>query len=114
MFAKGQSGNPKGRKPGTPNKATRTVRETFEAVFVSLQSSDKANLLVWAEENPTDFYRLSAKLIPLQVRAEVDDAPVLTDVERAAKIASLLALAASRRAHAEAVSSTDRRVESAA
>jgi hypothetical protein len=102
MFAKGQSGNPKGRKPGTPNRATRTVRETFEAVFVALQSSDKANLLVWAEENPTDFYRLSAKLIPLQVRAEADDKVAVSALEVAAKVSSLLALARAREAEASA------------
>ncbi len=102
MFAKGQSGNPKGRKPGTPNKATRTVRETFEAVFVSLQSSDRANLLVWAEENPTDFYRLSARLIPLQVRSEADERVPFSDLEAAARISSLLALAREREAEASA------------
>ena len=102
MFAKGQSGNPKGRKPGTPNKATRTVRETFEAVFVSLQSSDKASLRVWAEANPSDFYKLSTKLMPVQVRAEIDHRADLSNTDRAARLASLLARVAAREAEAEA------------
>jgi len=56
-----------GRTKGTPNKVTRSVREQFAFVFSRLQESDTANLEVWAEANPTEFYRLASKLIPMQV-----------------------------------------------
>lgn len=59
-----------GRKAGTPNKITATVRQRFEEAFEKLQSSDKANLTTWAEENPTEFYKLSAKLIPTDVAVQ--------------------------------------------
>lgn len=61
-----------GRPKGVPNKVTKTVRETFERVFTQLQQSDTASLEVWAEGNPTEFYRLCSKLIPAQVEAKVD------------------------------------------
>ncbi len=56
-----------GRQKGTPNKVTATVRETFERVFSQLQEGDDANLQTWAEQNPTEFYKLSSKLIPTDV-----------------------------------------------
>ena len=59
-------GKPKtgGRKAGTPNRITKTVREAFEQVFSQLQGSGTASLFVWAERNPTEFYKLASKLIP--------------------------------------------------
>lgn len=56
-----------GRQKGTPNKVTRAVREHFEQAFQLLQEDDNANLLSWARANPTEFYRLSSKLIPTDV-----------------------------------------------
>jgi len=59
-----------GRQPGTPNKVTRAIREHFEHAFELLQQDDTANLTSWARANPTEFYRLSSKLIPTQVNAQ--------------------------------------------
>jgi UV DNA damage repair endonuclease len=64
---KGQTNNPNGRPKGSPNKATKTVREHFAHAFNLLQESDTANLHQWAQSNPTEFYRLASKLIPMQV-----------------------------------------------
>ncbi len=63
-----------GRKAGTPNKVTRTVKEAFEAVFQDMQKDPKnpANLAAWAETQPTEFYKLAAKLIPSEIKANVD------------------------------------------
>lgn len=97
MFKPGQSGNPKGRPKGIPNKTTKVVRETFERVFTQLQEGDDTNLKAWASKNPTEFYKLSTKLIPLQVEAEVNDITDLTEAQRAARAASILALARARR-----------------
>jgi len=54
-----------GRPKGVPNKITRTVREAYEHTFKLLQESDgKASLTNWAQANPTEFYKISSKLIP--------------------------------------------------
>ena len=63
-----------GRKTGVSNKIPNTVRDSFFDTFVELQKDSKANLYAWAKNNPTDFYKLSAKLIPtaMEVKAEVE------------------------------------------
>lgn len=53
-----------GRKKGTPNRLTRSVKEAFEEAFRQLQGDPDASLPTWAKENPTEFYKLAAKLIP--------------------------------------------------
>lgn len=70
-FKKGESGNLAGRPKGTPNKLTRTVKETVLAVFNDLQSDPEANLLSWAQQEPTEFYKIASKLIPTEVKADV-------------------------------------------
>lgn len=65
-FQKGQSGNPAGRKPGTQNRLTLTVKQGFEAAFEKMQDGEHA-LDKWAAKNPTDFYKLASKLIPVQM-----------------------------------------------
>jgi len=56
-----------GRTKGTQNKLTQSVKDAFEAAFSDLQGDENNSLLAWAKKNPTDFYKLAAKLIPLQV-----------------------------------------------
>lgn len=58
------------------NKITRTVKETVLAVFNDLQADPKANLFSWGKENPTDFYKIAAKLIPTEVNATVKDVTI--------------------------------------
>jgi hypothetical protein len=62
-----------GRTKGTPNKTTRLVKEVFANVFDQLQQDPKANLKEWAKENPTEFYKLSSKLIPVQVAGDPEN-----------------------------------------
>lgn len=71
-FEKGKSGNANGRAKGIPNKITKTVKETVLAVFNDLQEDPKANLLSWGKDNPTDFYKIAAKLIPTELNASVE------------------------------------------
>lgn len=54
-----------GRKKGTPNKLTASAREAFAAAFRGLGGSD--GLMRWAEENQTEFYKLYARLIPVEL-----------------------------------------------
>jgi hypothetical protein len=72
-----------GRRKGTPNKSTLAIREALLQVFADLQQgSGEANghLMDWALRNATDFYKLSAKLLPRQVTVEAGD-PAITRVE---------------------------------
>lgn len=65
-----QEGNT-GRQTGSTNKLTKTVRDTFESVFNTLQKDPKAKLSAWAKNNPTDFYKIASKLIPSEIKADV-------------------------------------------
>jgi hypothetical protein len=67
MFIKGNKGKPKGAQ----NKLTKSVKEAFEIAFSELQGDSEANLTNWAKENPTEFYKLAAKLIPTSVNADL-------------------------------------------
>lgn len=69
-FQKGQSGNPSGRKKGSANKVTRDIRQAFLDAFDALQQEPGVNLVDWAKDQPTEFYRLSGKLIPAKVETE--------------------------------------------
>ena len=72
-----------GREKGTPNKSTSAIREAMLAVFEELQAragGDNAHFLKWAQGNSTDFYKLTSKLLPLQVSGE-DGGPVITRIE---------------------------------
>jgi hypothetical protein len=62
-----------GRVAGTPNKTTRIVKDVFADVFSQLQKDPKAKLSSWAKENPTEFYKLASKLIPIQVGGDPDN-----------------------------------------
>lgn len=62
-----------GRKPGSQNKFTRSVKEAFGEAF-ELLGGAKA-LYAWAKENPTDFYKLASKLIPVDANVKVTQTP---------------------------------------
>jgi len=66
-FIKGNKGKPKGAQ----NKLTKSVKEAFEIAFSELQEDKEAKLSNWAKENPTEFYKLAAKLIPTSVNADL-------------------------------------------
>lgn len=65
-------GTPKtgGRKKGTPNRVSASVKLSVEQAFEALGGVDE--LVAWARENRGDFYKLWFKLLPAQ--PFVDDA----------------------------------------
>lgn len=58
-----------GRKKGTPNKVSGTVRESLISVYEGL-GGDQA-MLSWAAENPDEFYRHWIKMLPTEVKQDV-------------------------------------------
>lgn len=61
-----------GRKEGSVNRLTKTVKERVLEVFNELQEDPQANLLSWAKDEPTEFYKIAAKLIPADINAKVE------------------------------------------
>jgi hypothetical protein len=59
-----------GRKKGTPNKLSATVKENVIAVFDEL--GGKEHMKRWAAENPNQFYNIYAKLLPTEIEADVE------------------------------------------
>jgi hypothetical protein len=60
----------KGRVKGVPNKTTVVMKEAITSVYADLQKGaggKNAHFKAWAENNQTEFYKIAAKLIPLQV-----------------------------------------------
>lgn len=53
------------RPKGSLNKTTRAAKEAFALAFQGM--GGVAALTRWAKANPTDFYKLYARLIPVDV-----------------------------------------------
>lgn len=63
-----------GRVAGTPNKTTVAVKDAMEHVYATLQKDSgktHGHFTEWAEGNPTEFYKLYAKLLPKEIDANV-------------------------------------------
>ena len=54
-----------GRTAGTPNKTTASVKEALQAVYAD-RGGNRA-LLAWANDNPTEFYKLWGRMLPQEV-----------------------------------------------
>ena len=59
----------KGRKKGVPNKTTASVQAALTEAFERRGGVDA--LIKWAEDDPTEFYKLWGKLIPKDIKAEL-------------------------------------------
>lgn len=68
-----QPGKPKtgGRQVGTPNRLTAAFREAVLHVYNGL--GGHAAFLQWARENPTEYYKIAARLIPGEMRENGPD-----------------------------------------
>jgi hypothetical protein len=69
-----------GRQKGTPNKVTTAAKEAFAAAFDQIGGTNA--LAEWAHLNKTEFFKLYARLIPVELAGEikqrievVDDVP---------------------------------------
>ena len=78
-----------GRQLGTPNRLTGLFREAVLAVYERL--GGHAAFLEWARKNPTEFYRIAARLIPVEVRGPSDQS-VRVIVDRGAAMPQVPAL----------------------
>ena len=67
-----------GRPAGVPNKLSATVKDNVIAVFDRLGGID--HMKGWAEENPTQFYNIYAKLMPLQVNGPGENGEFINKV----------------------------------
>ena len=87
----------KGRKPGTVNKTTAAVKEALMTAFDDIGGVDA--LAVWAKENQDKFYPIWAKLLPQEIKGELEINNV-TPEERNQRVAAILEAARNRRARA--------------
>lgn len=70
-FKPGQSGNPKGRRKGTPNKNTAALKEMVMNALI--RAGGEEYLLRQAEENPKAFMALVGRLLPPAVNENDTD-----------------------------------------
>lgn len=68
-----------GRQKGTPNKLTATAREAFSLAFQGMGGVE--GLTKWAQANPTEFFKLYARLIPVEHVGEGGTGPIATVVK---------------------------------
>ncbi len=68
---------PKGRTG--PNKTTKSAREAFALAFDGIGGTEA--LKVWAKENTTEFFKLYARLIPVEHVGAGGDGPISTIVK---------------------------------
>ena len=66
--AKNRGNAGKGRRKGSENKITRTAREMFTLAAQGL--GGLTALQSWAIDNPTEFWKLYARLIPQEHTGE--------------------------------------------
>lgn len=75
-----QPGNKAAANRG-PNKVARTVKETVLSVFTKLQDDKEHSLESWARTEPTEFYKIAAKLIPTEITGSVKTIITVTENE---------------------------------
>jgi hypothetical protein len=68
-FVEGSSGNPSGRPVGSKNQFT-TLKSAFIDAFEEIGGVD--NLVEWARCNQTKFYKTLARLMPREIKADVN------------------------------------------
>ena len=59
-----------GRQAGTPNKVTTAFKDAVRIVYEDI--GGHSAFAGWARENPTEFYRIAARLIPTEIATHGD------------------------------------------
>lgn len=85
----------KGRKPGSVNKTTAAVKEALMLAFDDIGGVNA--LAAWAKENQDKFYPIWAKLLPQEIKGELEINNV-TPEERNQRVAAIFEAARTRRA----------------
>lgn len=80
MSAEEKAKLPRGRPVGAKAKTPTSVKENIICVFTRMGGT--AEMAKWARKNPTDFYKIYAKLLPMQVTGENGD-PIRLSIENA-------------------------------
>lgn len=57
-------------RKGSPNKVGATAKENILAVFTRIGGT--AGMAKWAKDNQTEFYKLYARLIPVEVDGKIE------------------------------------------
>jgi hypothetical protein len=75
-FKKGESGNPNGRKKGTPNKTTAEIKEIITRIVGNQLEHIEKDLDKIRKTDPAEAMRLSSKFIdyvlPKQTKMEIE------------------------------------------
>lgn len=61
----------RGRPKGALNKTTVAVKDALAEAFAGIGGTQQ--LQAWAQENPTEFYKIWAKLLPIQIAGDADN-----------------------------------------
>ena len=61
-----------GREKGSLNVTSRSMKETVISTLEWLQGQPRSNMRAWANENPTQFYQIAAKLIPTEITGNIE------------------------------------------
>ncbi len=73
------------RTLGAKNKVPQLAKENIAAVFVRLGGT--AQMAKWAKENQTEFYKIYARLLPVQVGGD-PGSPIIVEVVKLANQAA--------------------------
>lgn len=79
-----------GREKGTPNRFTASMKDAFLSVYQDLQDetgTEHGHLRQWALEHPSEFYKICAKMIPQQIKADVNHTVTAEDMTDAQLLA---------------------------
>lgn len=68
-----------GRVKGSPNKLTKSARDAFALAFEGIGGAGA--LTEWAQANKTEFFKLYARLIPVEHVGEGGEGPIQTVVK---------------------------------
>ena len=84
-FQPGESGNPKGRTVGTPNRTTKEAKELLEKILFGQVEGIEEALAEIRDKDPARYLDACSKLftyvMPKKTDVTTDDKPLVTDVK---------------------------------